>query len=47
MKRDFIDRLAPFSGLIFFSLIFLSIFILRCEVKRLSTPDPEILPHEQ
>ena len=47
MKRDFIDRLAPYAGLILFTLLFASIFLLRCELKRLSASAPEIPFHEQ
>lgn len=47
MKKDFIDRLAPYAGFIFFSLIMLSVLFVRCEIKRLSTPDPETPLHEQ
>ena len=46
MKRDLIDRLAPYSGLMLFILVFAALFLLRCEVNRLSTPAPETPPHE-
>ncbi len=47
MKRDLIDRLAPYSGLILFALLFSALFLLRCELKRLSASASETPPHEQ
>ena len=47
MKPDLVDRLAPYSGLILFALLFGALFLLRCELKRLSAPAPETPLHEQ
>lgn len=47
MKRDFIDRLAPYSGLILFIFMFAALFLLRCEVNRLSASAPETPTHDQ
>lgn len=47
MKRDLIDRMAPYAGLILFALLFSALFLLRCELNQLSAPASETSPHER
>ena len=47
MKPDLVDRLAPYSGLILLLSLTVGLFILRCELNRLSAPAPETPLHEQ